>query len=80
MNIKSRPEIEKQRDILDRRALTQALTDAVAGSRDPHADTAVVGAILREHLAARAGGDQAAVRGRPAGGGQRPAAGAQDHS
>ena len=52
MNIQTRPEIEKQRDILDRRALTQALVAAVAGSRDPHADTAVVGAILREHLAA----------------------------
>src|SRR5688572_33343196 len=52
MNIQTRPEIEKQRDILDRRALTQALTDAVAGSRDAHADTAVVGAVLREHLAA----------------------------
>jgi [protein-PII] uridylyltransferase len=51
MNIQTRPEIEKQRDILDRRALTQALTDAVAGSRDPHGDTAAVGAILREHLA-----------------------------
>jgi ABC-type polysaccharide/polyol phosphate transport system ATPase subunit len=51
MNIQTRPEIEKQRDILDRRALTLALTEAVAGSRDPHADTAAVGAILREHLA-----------------------------
>src|ERR1700752_4585357 len=51
MNIQNRPEIEKQGDILAGRALTQALTEAVAGSRDPHADTAAVGAILREHLA-----------------------------
>jgi len=51
MNLQTRPEIEKQRDILDRRGLAQALTEAVQGSRDPHADTAAVGAILREHLA-----------------------------
>src|SRR5206468_11821348 len=51
MNIQIRPEIEKQRDILDRRALAQALAEAVQGSRDPHADTAAVGAVLREHLA-----------------------------
>ncbi len=51
MNVQTRPEIEKQREILDRRALTQALVEAVAGSRDPHADTATVAAVLREHLA-----------------------------
>ncbi len=51
MNLQTRPEIEKQRDILDRRALTQALADAAAGARDPHADTAAVGAVLRAHLA-----------------------------
>src|ERR1051325_10431794 len=51
MNIQIRPEIDKQRDILDRRALTQALKAAGAGSRDAHADTAAVGAVLREHLA-----------------------------
>jgi [protein-PII] uridylyltransferase len=51
MNIQTRPEIEKQRDIMDRRALTEALREAVAGSRDPHADTAAVAAVLREHLA-----------------------------
>src|SRR5574338_322975 len=47
----TRPEIERQRDILDRRALGQALADALAGARDPHADTAAVGAVLRAHLA-----------------------------
>ena len=53
MNIQTqpRPEIERQRDILDRRALGQALADAVAGSRDPHGDTAAVAAVLRAHLA-----------------------------
>ena len=50
MNIQTRPEIEKQRDILDRRALTLALTRRWRAA-DPHADTAAVGAVLREHLA-----------------------------
>src|SRR5262245_45466496 len=51
MNIQTHPEIAKQREILDRRALSEALKQAVAGSRDAHADTAAVGAVLREHLA-----------------------------
>ena len=48
MNIQIRPEIEKQRDILDRRALAQALNEAVAEARDPHAGTPAVAAILHD--------------------------------
>ena len=43
--------VERQREILDRRTLTQALKDAVASAPDPRMETAAIGAILREHLA-----------------------------
>ena len=43
--------IERQREILDRRALAQALREAVARSAEPRMETAAVGAVLRDHLA-----------------------------
>ena len=43
--------IERQREILDRRALVQALRAAVVDSADPRMETAAIGAVLRLHLA-----------------------------
>lgn len=43
--------ILRQREILDRRALSLALRDSVIRSADPRMETAAVGAVLRDHLA-----------------------------